>query len=67
MFWVYVAEYIARRQKYEYRCFEGRDCRRRGMRHEDIQRSSWLLNLWDRAFGKRNRYRTRICCRYTGF
>ena len=29
MFWVYVAEYIARRQKYEYRCFEGRNCRRR--------------------------------------
>ena len=53
MFWVYVAEYLARRQKYEYRCFEGRDCRRRGMRHEDIQRSSWILNLWDWAFGKK--------------
>ena len=67
MFWVYVAEYLARRQKYEYRCFEGRDCRRRGMRHEDIQRSSWILNLWDWAFGKKDRRRTRICCRYTCF
>ena len=23
-----------------------------GVKYENIQRSSWILNLWDRAFGK---------------